>query len=823
MRPALLVCLALALSVAALFMMLRESPQAATMRPPRSGPASPEPAAPPPVVRERPGRGVDVAGEAAERGVETAAYVVPDGPAAVVGRIVDDEGAPLDGVDVTLERVRERKVWLHEDVAETESDEDGRFRIEGVDRVDRHRIRARADGRSGVRTSPFEVGTADPHDVGDLVLAAGAIVEGRVVDPAGFPVEGARLFVRHAHDATTDADGSFRLAGLRPGYVEVTVEADGFVSSHHPAGSPDPRYARLAEAIDSGEVRRVEFVLARPRSIRGRVTDERLRPLRERFRVSAHAAGDRRRSFADVLVAADGSYELAGLDPDQRFDVTVIGSSRRTRVRVGVLPGSDGVDFFLPPRPKVTVRIVDRGERPPEGLRVTLFRGTETAGDAMIPFDEPAPERVEIAYDFVGEAWIQAAANGRPVWRSPPFGLDGTNDHGPVVAVLEPAPRPTPTLEGVVVDATTRAPVVGVKVMLRSRWQGWRRTFSVVHGVFVAGEAFGGRGGTEESTRTDEDGRFVLHGDTRRGSSIWVADFRWASARVPIERDRHDLVMEVERTGGVAGLVVDAGTGAGPYAGIPVVAFRDDGRFATARTSADGSFRMVGLAPGPWSVAVGNIYAEPIRSCLLDDDSARERAAHAARVEVVSGRFASVSLDARRLGGALHGRVTIDGVPRSSHLVRLVYEAGGRSELRTHEAWTGPSGDYGFAGLEGGAYRLRLLSPTRHHVLAESAVRLSSGGVVARDLDVVTAAVDVVVVDGDGPLDAARVRLGRARGASDRPEWLSTGTTSVDGRTRFEGLAGGAYLLRTERRGVETRAEVVATAGAAREVVMRVE
>jgi protocatechuate 3,4-dioxygenase beta subunit len=94
---------------------------------------------------------------------------------------------------------------------------------------------------------PFESLAAPGADLGDLPLATGAWITGRVVDEAGRPLAGANVRARNVGEdrrargpmaflgagtelldaVSTGADGRFRLAGLHPGKADLTVTADG--------------------------------------------------------------------------------------------------------------------------------------------------------------------------------------------------------------------------------------------------------------------------------------------------------------------------------------------------------------------------------------------------------------------------------------------------------------------------------------------------------------------------------------------------------------------------------------------------------------------
>jgi protocatechuate 3,4-dioxygenase beta subunit len=243
----------------------------------------------------------------------------------LAGVVVDDRGTPLASVEVEAQRPFHRKYrGLEKSYGKTVTDEEGRFRIEGL-RPGTHGICAAADGHarrwtcpveapdeklrvvvprmaritgrlvppeggppvgrvalkrhggrrneemwgfpgggSGTTTTEWPEGRLDTRvpdgtvrleirpegygpvrleldlkpgetrDLGDIPLDQGLELRGRVVDPSGAPVAGARVFAGGAFNPidsmTTGVDGGFVLRRLGEGEVEVEIEADGFLS-----------------------------------------------------------------------------------------------------------------------------------------------------------------------------------------------------------------------------------------------------------------------------------------------------------------------------------------------------------------------------------------------------------------------------------------------------------------------------------------------------------------------------------------------------------------------------------------------------------------
>jgi protocatechuate 3,4-dioxygenase beta subunit len=163
-------------------------------------------------------------------------------------------------------------------------------------------------------------------DLGDLPLESGITIRGRVKDAAGHPIEGATLFTwspetSQSFRATSEADGSYVLAGLPAGLLSVSASATGM-------GRAD----RKAEAGASG----VDFVLKPGGSVTGAVADETGKAI-EGFRVNARlpSRAGMMGGRADSFAAPDGRFVLDDI-AEGEYVVDVTAPERVTAVFPGV-------------------------------------------------------------------------------------------------------------------------------------------------------------------------------------------------------------------------------------------------------------------------------------------------------------------------------------------------------------------------------------------------------------------------------------------------------------------------------------------------------
>lgn len=159
-------------------------------------------------------------------------------------RVVRPNGRPVEGAVALAGSVQEAGRFIAEPYTAYRSDAEGRLAIP-IDRGGVWALHIRSAGWAHRVVRPIEVGgSAEEHpratDLGELVMEPGEILEGRVIDPEGLPIEGARvapfwidgpLFWSgdQTGEVTTDARGRFEIAELRAGErASLSVERTGF-------------------------------------------------------------------------------------------------------------------------------------------------------------------------------------------------------------------------------------------------------------------------------------------------------------------------------------------------------------------------------------------------------------------------------------------------------------------------------------------------------------------------------------------------------------------------------------------------------------------
>lgn len=774
-------------------------------------------------------------------------------PGALVGRVTDQDGEPLAGAEVQLAGGG-RLLLLVPDAGESSgstTDDDGRFRIEA--RAGRHELSVGTD-----RYAPFEQAidliAGRDTDVGEIQLAPGVRILGRVLDDRGRPVEGARVtrpvkrsggLIRigtsGALAAETDADGRFQILRQAIGPFEFGVDHPAY-----PSGRFEGVTERAAELVSG-----IEVTLSVGARITGRATgglEEGLRVAARRARASAGGVpmefdgpfvgigGSTRRGE----VEADGSFTVQGLDegaeyelwlerPRKRFD----GTARRSE-RVRATAGDAGVTLAY--SQGATLRVTVRG---PGGEPVP---GAEISGG----FEWLAPLG-DLEIDEATGAYI-----ARHLWPSPtgaPYRLrveaagyeSFENERIRLIAgevtdlgVVTLAARPQ--LFVTVTDASNGRPVEGAEVSVtkvRAAGTPGRISFSASFSATDEDEVdlddlpFGrvSTGGV-----TDDEGRCSV--DVTPGERVWVdvthpgfAEERHGPVTLDADRSEFEASVGLGPGGSVRVSVLDH-TGA-TLPGAKVEVRGDDGRPARdpVTTDENGEALFEGLEAGSYGFRIGE-SGPPMGMFLIAEGLGAGDAGGWTDVTVLPGEEVPLTLQAEE-PCALTGRITEAGIPLAGATVRL-------------RAADDPFGGLGF-GLGGGIsattdargrYRLDDVDPGESTLVVEHATRAMDHeesveierGDNDRDVDlsITTIAGRVVGPDGE-PVVGARVeakRQSEGPGGRAMVSFVVASSDDEDGAAFIGGAPGGPDPVRTDEdgryllRGVQPGATLVVEAAA---------
>jgi len=774
----------------------------------------------------------------------------------VVGRVLDARGRPLQGADVrraeaTLLGATTRHPDDAPSVDATTTGADGRFDL-AVGGGDRVALRFGADGCEWLRRS-VTLAAGATVDLGDLQLADGVQLSGRVVDSLGQPVSGARI--------TRPRDGGDVIVFFgdeEQGEHLATSGADGaFAVRRHPAGAwtltashaRHPRTTLEGEALRSGERREgLVVTMADGVSVAGFVND--LPADGRRFSVRAQPIGARDESprlrFGDVErglttggrtaeVRADGSFEVEGLPPAEAYRLAVHvgpkGGARQSEF-VTVAAGSRGARLAFALGSTVTLRVVDAATKAP----VERF-GVESGfgwlhrrvgeGDALHHADGVL--RLEDLWrpSETSRLGITISASGYASFERSDIEVTpgSTTDLG----VIELTP--VPVVEVSVIDQRGD-PVEGASVVLTEvqRLTGGNRNIKVNRRVERTASGSGGPattsgrttmsfGALQEQGRTNADGVAVLNSVPGKTAQVTVAAkgfADWISGELALptggttgvdavlNQGGQVLVRVLDRAGAPApGVKVERRTTPGhtPFENVEGVEAQ-----RTRVTDALGEARFDYVAVGRQGFRVAPKAGEGMTFVMAGMPGQEED--DWTELDVDEGGEHTLSL-ALPVTATLVGRVYEDGQPLAGARVRKADSGGLGAAFALIDgggggATTDGSGRFRFENLDLGDLRVQVEHPSRA-MPASFDLALEEGESEVR-LDLTVSVVEGRVTDAAGkPVAGAKVTAERHEaGEGRRDVRVMIAFNPTDGESSnmaILGLGGLAPEVRTDAEG----------------------
>ena len=418
------------------------------------------------------------------------------------GRVVDRGGEPVAGALVFASH---QQGFPLDYVAGEESPEraerwqattgaDGRFELRGPE-PPTIRLAVCAPGYARHQADGIAVPDTEEHELEPVVLERGTVLTGRVIDPAGSGVEGARLmpvdarvtrsfwYYRSGYEerpvAVTGASGEFHVDELPSGPWKVRI-----VSEAHPdrqfegyAERPGERTDGLVFRLETGAVI-AGHVAGVPAAERGRLI-VRASPVRDR-----EWFGGSGRERRDAGVDETGAFVLRGLDPDlsyrlqARLDDAGAQGRRQSPTRsasVNAQAGDRGVTLAYHDEGALLFQVVDAST----GAPLTEFR-VEYGGRWKRPLEDSEGEalknhpegRVRVgdlrSTDGSAEVGIRVRAVGYETYERDDVAFAPGEELDLGVFSL----APTQVLRVLVTDAATGEPVPEASVVLRPEPEG---------------------------------------------------------------------------------------------------------------------------------------------------------------------------------------------------------------------------------------------------------------------------------------------------------------------------------------------------------------
>ena len=560
-------------------------------------------------------------------------------PAPVLsGLVFDRQGAPVDAFNVVAER-NDQVFWAAPEARdESFESEDGSFELDGLT-VGEWKFHAYATGfgqsETVTVTLPLTAGTP-PFE---FVLPEAGIAAGKVLDPEGYPIAGAKVSRKldlqqtianasglvDVDEARSDEEGEFELGDLSPGGHSLIATHPDYAESE----------AVAFEIEEGGRTDDIVLELRTGGTLSGQVFDNEGEPaqgvtvliqdttnfmpvilsteadgmfVRERLKPGNWQVTAMMGSFDPGSLADGEDGDMSDFLANMRYTIAEVKDGEETHVLLGA-PPSDPV--------KLSGRVTHAGE--PIARAMVSFFPDGASGFELMKFTQTDSEggySVDLAQP--GDYHVQVQV----------FGISGTEQNN--VEFGETVPEeveehkldielPVGRLSGRVFDPDGE-PIQGARVTLGTDG-------GVAYGTFM--------GGQYVETTTDEDGRYEV--DYVRpglyslavGGAVFGGVFgggasngRTVMSGIRVEEGQalDGLDFRLPRPGTIAGRVVDlAGM---PLEGASIFVRDETGnlleRFSMITTDGSGQFTYEGVAPGAYTVSartqeLASFESEPVR------------------------------------------------------------------------------------------------------------------------------------------------------------------------------------------------------------------
>jgi protocatechuate 3,4-dioxygenase beta subunit len=746
------------------------------------------------------------------------AKLQPNPKGSIVGRVLDDTGAPLADASVSLYAGKTDEGATP--IATTRTDETGRFLFAGRESAEGLALTIDAHDFLPDKVASLAVRAGVATDAGDRRLRPGGRLSGTVVDEDGAPVAGAEVrtwgFVSMPADApphVTDAQGKFRIGGLLASTYGLRVDAKGFAP-----GSLD----EIAVKLDQ-EVANLRVALKRGLTITGHVMGSDGSPIagaRVAFASDGPFVLQQANERGAVETDAGGRFELSDAPATSgRVTASAKGWADASATAAG---GAGDVTITLTRPGSIHGTVVDARTGSPlasftawaeaeENGRVFVIGGARVSHDHETTVDGSSDGTFTIDGLAPGSYVVHAVAKGFAENKSDSIAVTPAPD----VAETQLALVRGGSIRGVIVEEGTNHPIAGATV---SASIAGKSRFGDVDSdnvaILVSGP--GGRdmedfvGSTQASTKTGDDGKFELvdlpEAKYRlRAKHPDHATAEQAGVSVTAGEATGPLTLTLGAAGSIEGLVTDVQRA--PLEGARVTARTAKGFSRSATTGDDGRYSMRNLPPGTYFVQRdpdGPSMAFMAVTMVAGGDGSGGSGPKPPGVEakVLADQVARVDFSDADLG-AVEGRVLDDGKPVEGATVEL--RTDGPFSMPKN-ARTDADGRYDFDRLEPGAFVLAVqMAPEARDLVAEH-VPIAAGRRLEKDLPLPAGTIEGVVVDRlshrgiEGAIVRAEAqqpddggsRFVIRRGGPATPAGI---TTDRDGKFRVPYLAPGKYRI----------------------------
>ncbi len=580
----------------------------------------------------------------------------------VRGSVVDEEGNPVEGVQVHSEPIN-----YSGEGESTITREDGTFEHRGYSPNQKIRISASGRGFSAPMVGPLDLGTSDLNGI-EIVMTTGGSIAGVVVDKTGQPMTRASVTARPVSGAMDapqqgsglDRDGKFKIQGLVAGTYRLDVHP---YDSYSRTSSDTGTEVTLAEGEKVTDVR-IVYEEAGGLTIAGRVTNNSGEPLRN-ANVNAHM--DRGGSYGYANTDENGNYTIKGLQ-EGTYRVFAHHGEYSREEQPSVQAGSTNVNFVLSGRGTIEGRVISASNgQPVTKFQIGAFPGQIDLSSPgmygnLTAFVDPQGN-FRLTNVEVGDNYVAVLAEGFAPTQQQVAGVrEGATVSG-VLFKMEPGA----TIEGLVIDKSGQ-PVSGARIYLgNAPSDQWRIDREMV-------------------ATSDGNGNFAITSLAPDVSMVSAVHGDYAPGSAPVTVTPGGMAQVTIKLGGggtIEGRVTIAGQPAANQS-VHVQRSGEGGRPASAQTDGNGLYSIKGVAEGEVivmaNVRQGNSSRNSHQQAIVAED----------QVTIVDFDFPGGN-------ATVEGYVMMNGQPvTQGHVSASVTGASG-----TVESFNGQVDGNGFYRLEG--------------------------------------------------------------------------------------------------------------------------
>lgn len=385
------------------------------------------------------------------------AVLAGDGLAAVAlgtgilrGAVVDPDGTPLGGAEITLTRFGSESFFLADpdpsNDIKTLTGADGKFEFDGVPVFGDYALIATMESFTRTEVPSIIVQDGKVTEVPPIQLGTGVTIRGRVTDSGGNFVAGAKLVLSQSVFNVRVVDAS-----TRDGAVEVASNEEGLFSFNNVAQGANYSMRVSAEGYGSiiklgipvlkDEDTEVDFVLEVASLIAGMVLAADTGEPIPGVTIEAYSVNNTEaRSATSATTTESGDFEIADINPGP-YQLVARHPRYKAEARTRVDSGEMDVSITLQPLPVVTGQVVDLSS----GKAVNNFevqlrqsiansQGLSSAVAGTRARFKDTGGQFEILVPKAGEYMVEAIASGFAETNSEPFQVQpSTNMSGVIV------------------------------------------------------------------------------------------------------------------------------------------------------------------------------------------------------------------------------------------------------------------------------------------------------------------------------------------------------------------------------------------------------